>query len=180
MPLARALEDGTGLLACFRCQGLARYAIGACSASHRPSRPDLYLACASPRTTDFHVRERACWGVIALYLWAPTRCQWPVRGHGPMWPCWTGALLVCASLGVGWWGLVLVVRRENLENAMERSMRGLRAARPAAAPRYRARSVSASFGTSGVVRRVELGSVSLSNRSGWASVGSLIWPCQAK
>jgi len=77
-------------------------------------------------------------------------------------------------------GLVLVVRRCNLENAMERSMRGLRAAQPAAAPRYRAHGLGASFGTSGVVRRVELGSVGLSNRSRWASVGSLIWPRQAK
>ena len=118
--------------------------------------------------------------MIALYLWAPTRCQWPARGHGLMGPCWTDALLVCASLGVGWWGLVLVVRRYNLENAMERLMRGLRAAQPAAAPRYCAHGVGASFGTSGVVRRVELGSVGLSNRSWWASVGSLIWPRQAK
>ena len=118
--------------------------------------------------------------MIALYLWAPKRCQWPARGHGLMGPCWTDALLVCASLGVGWWGLVLVVRRYNLENAMERSMRGLRAAQPVAAPRYRAHGVGASFGTSGVVRRVELGSVGLSNRSRWASVGSLIWPRQAK
>ena len=38
-------------------------------------------------------------------------------------------------------------------------MRGLRAAQPAAEPRYRAHGVGASFGTSGVVRRVELGSV---------------------
>ena len=84
--------------------------------------------------------------------------------------CLAGCRLVGAGPGV------LVVRRYNLENAMERSMRGLRAAQPAAAPRYCAHGVGASFGTSEVVRRVELGSVGLSDRSRWASVGSLIWP----